>query len=121
MNGDDTLEITRASDGRKSEEDLGTVVAEDEQRVYEIDATVEKSLRRKLDRRLMVLLFTAYLLAFLDRSNIGNAQTAGMGKALGFDDEKYQVRFHCWRQVHLGEPWMLTVVVAIDYLLHPVQ
>lgn len=30
------------------------------------------------------------LLAFLDRSNIGNAQTAGMGKSLGFSDSEYQ-------------------------------
>jgi len=31
------------------------------------------------------------LMAFLDRSNIGNAQTAGMGEDLGFDDPHYQV------------------------------
>ncbi|KFY68683.1 hypothetical protein V496_00896 [Pseudogymnoascus sp. VKM F-4515 (FW-2607)] len=31
-----------------------------------------------------------YLLAFLDRSNIGNAQTTGMGKSLGFSDSEYR-------------------------------
>ncbi|KAK0641096.1 major facilitator superfamily transporter [Cercophora newfieldiana] len=102
MNSSDALEISRASDVRKSEEDVGIGIIDDEQGVYEIDAAVEKSLRRKLDRRLMSLLFTAYLLAFLDRSNIGNAQTAGMGESLGFDDEKYQ--------------WLLTIFY-IPYIL----
>lgn len=42
------------------------------------------------------------LVAFLDRSNIGNAQTAGMGKDLGFDDAEYQ--------------WLLTIFY-IPYIL----
>jgi hypothetical protein len=58
----------------------------------EIDLVIEKRLRRKLDRRVVGVLFLLYLVAFLDRSNIGNAQTAGMGKDLGFDDEQFQVR-----------------------------
>jgi hypothetical protein len=57
-----------------------------------IDPAIEKRLRRKLDRRVVGILFLLYLVAFLDRSNIGNAQTAGMGKDLGFDDEQFQVR-----------------------------
>lgn len=60
--------------------------------VDEIDPAVEKRLRRKLDRRVVGILFLLYLVAFLDRSNIGNAQTAGMGKDLGFDDGQFQVR-----------------------------
>lgn len=31
------------------------------------------------------------LAAFLDRSNIGNAETAGMGEYLGYSDEQYSV------------------------------
>lgn len=60
--------------------------------VDEIDPAVERRLRRKLDRRVVGILFLLYLVAFLDRSNIGNAQTAGMGKDLGFDDGQFQVR-----------------------------
>lgn len=63
-------------------------------RPVEIDAVTEKRLVRKTDRVVVTLVFCAYLFAFLDRSNIGNAQTAGMGKDLGFDDPHYQVR-HC--------------------------
>jgi hypothetical protein len=36
-----------------------------------IDAELEKRVRRKLDRNLVPLLAALYLLAFLDRSNIG--------------------------------------------------
>ena len=53
---------------------------------------VERRVRRKLDRVLLPLVFTAYMVAFLDRSNLGNAEAAGMSKDLGFSDEKYQVR-----------------------------
>ncbi|KAK3937867.1 major facilitator superfamily domain-containing protein [Diplogelasinospora grovesii] len=56
----------------------------------EIDAAVEKRIRRKLDRVVVTLVFLSYLAAFLDRSNIGNAETAGMSKDLGFDDAHYQ-------------------------------
>lgn len=57
----------------------------------EIDAASEKRLVRKLDRRLVLLAFLCYMAAFLDRSNIGNAETAGMSEDLGFDNEHYQV------------------------------
>lgn len=57
----------------------------------EIDAGSEKRLVRKLDRRLVLLAFLCYMAAFLDRSNIGNAETAGMSKDLGFDNAQYQV------------------------------
>ena len=77
-----------------------------------IDPVIEKRVVRKLDRVVVVLAWILCektspppsspasatttnsvpdLLAFLDRSNIGNAETAGMGKDLGFDDAQYQV------------------------------
>jgi hypothetical protein len=92
MNRTEALEMSLVSHPPKSEDGQATRRVEDEDDMYEIDPALEKRLRRKLDRRLMTLVFVAYLLAFLDRSNIGNAQTAGMGKDLGFGDEKYQVR-----------------------------
>lgn len=68
------------------------IVSADRAGTSQIDASVEKRLRRKLDRRVVTLVFLAYLLAFLDRSNIGNAETAGMSKDLGFDDAHFQAR-----------------------------
>ncbi|KAI1806287.1 putative MFS transporter [Daldinia bambusicola] len=55
-----------------------------------IDPNLEKRVRRKIDRRLIPLVMGLYLVSFLDRSNIGNAETAGMSKDLGFDDAQYQ-------------------------------
>ncbi|OBT86404.1 hypothetical protein VE02_05267 [Pseudogymnoascus sp. 03VT05] len=60
--------------------------AEETQTVY-LKSDIQKQLVRKIDMNLMPLV---YLLAFLDRSNIGNAQTAGMGKSLGMSDGEYQ-------------------------------
>ncbi|KAL1892502.1 hypothetical protein Sste5346_007012 [Sporothrix stenoceras] len=71
-------------------------------RFVDIDPATEKRLLRKIDSVLVTLVFVCYLLGFLDRSNIGNAQTAGMGKDLGFDDAQYQ--------------WLLTIFY-IPYII----
>ncbi|KAI1263311.1 major facilitator superfamily transporter [Xylariaceae sp. FL1019] len=57
---------------------------------YHIDPLIEQRVVRKIDLRLVSLAFALYLVAFLDRSNIGNAQTAGMGKDLDLSDYQYQ-------------------------------
>ncbi|KAI2780379.1 putative MFS transporter [Daldinia loculata] len=61
-----------------------------ENNAFHIDPALEKRVRRKIDRRLIPLVMGLYLVSFLDRSNIGNAETAGMSKDLGFDDAHYQ-------------------------------
>ncbi|RDW84353.1 hypothetical protein BP6252_01943 [Coleophoma cylindrospora] len=58
----------------------GTPTAEqvaEETEIY-IDPKVEAKILRKIDIYLMPLLTVAFLSAYLDRSNIGNAATAGM-------------------------------------------
>ncbi|KAI1076807.1 MFS general substrate transporter [Whalleya microplaca] len=45
---------------------------------------------RKLDWNLMTLFFVLYMLAFLDRGNIGNAKIAGMDKELQLTGNRYQ-------------------------------
>ncbi|KAI1338621.1 MFS general substrate transporter [Xylariaceae sp. FL0016] len=50
----------------------------------------EDSIVRKLDLNLMSLLFVLYMLAFLDRSNIGNARIAGLADDFDLDSAKYQ-------------------------------
>lgn len=39
---------------------------------------IEKSLRRKFDRRILPLSIILYLCAFIDRSNMGNSRILGM-------------------------------------------
>ncbi|KAL7626386.1 hypothetical protein AAE478_003158 [Parahypoxylon ruwenzoriense] len=45
---------------------------------------------QKLDWNLMTLFFVLYMLAFLDRGNIGNAHIAGLDKDLHLDNSRYQ-------------------------------
>ncbi|KAF2156471.1 pantothenate transporter liz1 [Myriangium duriaei CBS 260.36] len=45
----------------------------------------EKRLVRKLDRNVVPLVCVLFMLSFLDRSNVGNARTAGMATDLHFD------------------------------------
>ncbi|KAI0403252.1 major facilitator superfamily domain-containing protein [Xylaria palmicola] len=56
----------------------------------EIDPALERRVVRKIDLHLIPLVMSLYLVAFLDRSNIGNAQVAGMGEDLGLSDDQYQ-------------------------------
>ncbi|KAK7516126.1 major facilitator superfamily domain-containing protein [Phyllosticta citriasiana] len=73
---------------------------------YAIDPVVEKRVIRKLDLHVVPLLMTLYLLAFLDRSNIGNAKVAGMNKDLGLDGDEYD--------------WLLTIFY-ISYIIFEFQ
>ncbi|KAF3070851.1 High-affinity nicotinic acid transporter [Daldinia childiae] len=54
--------------------------------------TIEQEARvvRKLDWNLMSLFFVLYMLAYLDRGNIGNARIAGMAQDLHLDGNRYQ-------------------------------
>lgn len=54
-----------------------------------IDPAVEESLVRKLDLHLVPLVASLYLLAYLDRSNIGNAKIAGMAADLDMTGDDY--------------------------------
>ncbi|KAJ5779146.1 Major facilitator superfamily domain general substrate transporter [Penicillium paradoxum] len=54
-----------------------------------INPELERQLVRKLDWRVPTLMGFFYLLAFLDRSNIGNAKIAGMEEDLNLDGKKY--------------------------------
>ncbi|EPE25325.1 MFS general substrate transporter [Glarea lozoyensis ATCC 20868] len=65
-------------------------------------AAIEKRVLKKLDRRLVSLVFVLYLLAYLDRSNIGNARIAGMEEDLSLSSPDYQ--------------WLLTIFY-ISYII----
>jgi hypothetical protein len=71
-----------------------------------IDPVIEKRVVRKIDMNLVPLLMALYLLAFLDRSNIGNAKIAGMAKALDLNADRYS--------------WLLTIFY-ISYILFQFQ
>ncbi|SNX81423.1 related to nicotinamide mononucleotide permease [Melanopsichium pennsylvanicum] len=66
----------------------------------------EACVRKKLDRRIVTTSFFLYFCALLDRSNIGNAKTAGMERALHMSDSKFQ--------------WLLTIFY-IAYIIFQFQ
>jgi hypothetical protein len=58
-----------------------------------IDPKNQKKLLLKLDLYLAPIITLIFLCAYLDRSNIGNAQAAGMGKDLGLVGNQYGSKF----------------------------
>ncbi|KAK5451867.1 hypothetical protein LTS15_007590 [Exophiala xenobiotica] len=55
------------------------------------DPAAERRLVRKIDIRVIPVLFTLYLCAFIDRVNIGNARIQGLEKDLDMRGEDYSV------------------------------
>lgn len=57
----------------------------------EISAELDKHITRKLDTRLTPWLFGMWLLAFIDRSNIGNARIDGLADDLKLDANRFNI------------------------------
>lgn len=57
----------------------------------DIPAELDRRITRKLDKQLMPWLFGLWLLAFIDRSNIGNAKIDGMVQDLRLDSNKFNI------------------------------
>jgi sugar phosphate permease len=55
------------------------------------DSAEEKALVRKIDRRLVPVIWGIYVLSYLDRANIGNAKSGGMEKDLNLTSDQYSV------------------------------
>ena len=91
------------------------------QGVLEIEYSLEeeKKLVMKLDLRVVSLVSGLYLLSFLDRGNIGNANTAGMSKDLGMSDSQYQWLLTIFYISYITFEWMtlLLKVVNIRYYM----
>ncbi|CAO1597323.1 hypothetical protein XANCAGTX0491_001137 [Xanthoria calcicola] len=60
------------------------------QRPHHVSSELERRVVRKLDLGVVPLVSALYLLAFLDRSNIGNARIAGMREDLDLHGNRYQ-------------------------------
>jgi hypothetical protein len=58
----------------------------------QIDPTADKKITRKFDTHIVPWLFGLWLLAFIDRSNIGNARIDGLAKDLNIlDGNKFNI------------------------------
>lgn len=59
--------------------------------LLEIDPALDRALTRKFDAHLVPWLFGLWLLAFIDRSNIGNARIDGLSTDLGLTGDKFNI------------------------------
>ena len=74
-------------------------------RVSNIDPEEERKLLRKIDLTLLPAIWLMYLLSYMDRTNIGNANVAGMAKDLHLTSSQY---------------FLILVVFFIGYVLFEV-
>ncbi|KAK5993513.1 MFS transporter prlL [Cladobotryum mycophilum] len=79
-----------------------------------VDPAIEKRVVRKLDFHLVPLVMGLYLLAFLDRSNIGNARIAGMSKDLNLVGDRYD-----WLLTIFYIPYIVFEFLAIMWKIVP--
>jgi sugar phosphate permease len=63
------------------------------QSIAEIDPVLEKKFVWKFDTRILPVLAVMYLFNSLDKSNLGNAKTAGLEKDLGLKSHDYNTIF----------------------------
>ncbi|RKL32814.1 hypothetical protein BFJ72_g10314 [Fusarium proliferatum] len=84
------------SESKKLAMSKSEVQITDTQHVEQVDrmvaeerALVERRLVRKIDMRLMPMLWLLMVFSYLDRSNLGAANVAGMNKTLNLSDQDY--------------------------------
>ncbi|KAF7450584.1 MFS-1 domain containing protein [Pyrenophora tritici-repentis] len=58
---------------------------------HTFDPTAERRLLRKLDLRILPMLWLLYLVNFIDRANIGNAKIQGMESALALKKQRFNI------------------------------
>ncbi|KZT66076.1 MFS general substrate transporter [Daedalea quercina L-15889] len=77
----------------KASSDLKIQSAETSELIYEVesDAQMRRRVLRKLDMRLLPVATVLYLLAYLDRTNVGNAKIAGLTTDLGLTGVQFNL------------------------------
>lgn len=59
--------------------------------LVDIAPALDRAITRKFDRHIVPWLFGLWLLAFIDRSNIGNARLDGLEKDLNLVNNKFNI------------------------------
>ncbi|CAN6632332.1 thiamine pathway transporter Thi73p [Trichomonascus vanleenenianus] len=67
----------------------------------------ERKLLRKFDWNVLSFVSVLYLLAYLDRGNIGNANTAGMSEDTGMSDSQYQWLLTIFYIAYITFQWLI--------------
>jgi hypothetical protein len=84
------------------------------------DPVLEKKIVRHLDRRILPFIFALWLLAFIDRSSIGNAKIDGLIDDLNLTGNKYNISltvfYILYVLVDIPSNWLLKIVGGGRYL-----
>ncbi|KAL2862260.1 putative MFS transporter [Aspergillus lucknowensis] len=75
-------------------------------RVPKYTVVEEQQVVKRFDRRLVPFLALLYLLAFLDRSNIGNAKIAGLTEDLNLSSSQYEWLLTAFYATYILFEWM---------------
>lgn len=89
-----TLFKSHAVESTSSDKETGSSSpdpAADHGTVLAIDPAIERALVWKFDLRILPVLAIMYLFNSLDKSNLGNAKTAGLEKTLGLKGDQYNI------------------------------
>lgn len=96
--------------------------AVDEKRPHEealptYDVEMENRILRKMDLRIIPMLAVLYLLAFLDRGNVGNAKIEGLLEDLNLTGPQYNWCCKCFPSTHQIRRYELTISPCSDGVL----
>lgn len=83
--------LTNLKPGRPAETSEKTCPPHSSSLRLEISPALDRALTRKFDTHLVPWLFGLWLLAFIDRSNIGNARIDGLSTDLGLTGDKFNI------------------------------
>lgn len=103
----------------KQESDHFEDVAVEESRVKDaIDPIASKKLDRKFDLHIIPWLFGIWLLAFIDRSNIGNAKIDGLTEDLNLQGNKFNIAlvvfYVPYILVDVPSNWLVKVSLSLN-------
>ena len=87
----DEKALSSDSGSNKGEKAETSIISTDFDSTALIDEKAERALVWKFDLRILPVLAIMYLFNSLDKSNLGNAKTAGLEKTLGLKDHDYNV------------------------------
>ncbi|KAK3721289.1 hypothetical protein LTR37_003164 [Vermiconidia calcicola] len=87
----DRLEDHSPEPKKKMHKDLPGLSQEDQEWLFDIDEKEQSRIFHKVDMRLVPMLASLYLIAQLDRANIGNAKIEGLEASLGMEGNDYNI------------------------------
>ena len=91
IKGDFANERAMSSESENGKEGETTIIATNLEDTFDIDEKAERALVWRFDLRILPVLAIMYLFNSLDKSNLGNAKTAGLEKTLGLKNHDYNV------------------------------